>query len=48
VHLLLPLDQLPKPNDALIVGAGPLFALFVFPMRGDSLLGEPVTEVCSD
>ena len=43
LHLLHPLDQVAHPDDALIVGRGCRFATaLVFPVRGDTLLGDAV------
>ena len=40
LRLLLPLDQLAQPLDALVVLARPAPALFVLPMRGNALFGD--------
>src|ERR1039457_3585697 len=42
LHVVLPLDQMAQPGDALIVGRGPLLAFLVFPVRRDALLGDAV------
>src|SRR6185436_4126912 len=37
LDILLPLDQVPQPGNALIVVRRPLFPFFVIPVRGDAL-----------
>ena len=39
-HLLLPLHQLAQPGDALIVGARPFAAFFIFPVRRDAFFRQ--------
>ncbi len=42
LHFLDPFDQLPHPQDALIVGVGDVLAVFIAPVRGDALFGDTV------
>ena len=48
LHVLLPLEQLAQPGEALRVGAGDALAALVAPVRGDARLGDAVHLVGAD
>src|SRR5579883_1482875 len=48
LHVALPLHQLAKPGDALILESRTFAAFFVFPVRGDALFRDAVHLFCSN